>query len=112
MKTLQNLKALRNQDLLLLCGEMTAGELRTLNAFKSWVVRELEREKSGEKNKSSLLKSLEEIESQILSEISRRCPPDSMPDAQAIPLLNRLEETETKTLDALDTLKNSVEELL
>lgn len=30
-----------DSDIRLMCGEMTAGEMRTVKAFKSWVVREL-----------------------------------------------------------------------
>lgn len=106
MTTLEKLQNLKNADLLLLCGEMTATELRTLNAFRKWVVGELEKE-----TERTWSENLDLMESLILDSIRSRCPKDSVEDQAAISLLNELEKEENEALDALDCLREHIKRL-
>jgi hypothetical protein len=106
MKTLEKLQNLKNADLLLLCGEMSAQELRTLNAFRSWVVCELQKE-----TEKTWTQTLDLLESRILDSIHSRCPKDSTEDAIAIPLLNALEKEENEALHALECLRGHIKKI-
>ena len=120
MKTLKKLESLKNADLFLLCGELSAQELRTLKAYNSWVIKLLKVEDQESLNtlkphppsKETFLSTLDQLEGALLGAIVRRCPEDSISDSVALPLLNSLEKKENQLLDALSTLRESTKELL
>lgn len=47
-KLYEKIKSMSSQDIKLLCGELTAGEMRTLKAYQNWIVRELDKIKNYE----------------------------------------------------------------
>jgi len=108
MTTIEKLKTLKSSDILLLCGELTAGELRTVKAFRDWVVRSLENEAP---SKTEWAKHLNRLESDILDSIHSRCPKDSSNDRSALSQLNQLEKEEEQAITALDCLRAHIQTL-
>jgi hypothetical protein len=59
-----------------------------------------------------LLEQISDVERALLDALDDLCPAESVPDGTAIPYLNRLEARGEAITEAVDLIRNEIEELL
>lgn len=59
-----------------------------------------------------ILEQISDIERALLEAIDEQCPEARIPDSIALPILNRLEARGEAISEAVDLIRNEIEELL